>query len=135
MDEIQPPEIKDGQFIMGLSETVGAKWQRRPSVRLGEIRGDQPYDSNSMWATKQWRLPAMDHHQPQPRSSQTPESQIPSTQRNPIDPELRGVANLEPLDARDDADRFPANSVGKVGPVLKVSFSSQERRWRWDSST
>ncbi|KAK8680235.1 hypothetical protein V6N13_109186 [Hibiscus sabdariffa] len=46
------------------SETVGSKRQRRPSVRLGDIGGDQTYDSHfrrpssSSAAPKQWK------HQP-----------------------------------------------------------------------
>ncbi|KAL4341802.1 hypothetical protein GQ457_08G034510 [Hibiscus cannabinus] len=47
------------------SETVGSKRQRRPSVRLGDIGGDQTYDSHirrssssSAAASKQWK------HQP-----------------------------------------------------------------------
>ncbi|XP_062026770.1 uncharacterized protein LOC133743049 [Rosa rugosa] len=71
MAEIQPPEINGGQFMMGSSETVGAKRQRRPSVRLGEIGGDQPYDSNPRRATKQWRLPPMDHHHRNKESSKS----------------------------------------------------------------
>lgn len=62
MAEIQPPEINGGQFLMGSSEAVGTKRQRRPSVRLGEIGGDQPYDSHARRSAKQWRLPPMDHH-------------------------------------------------------------------------
>ncbi|XVF49538.1 hypothetical protein PTKIN_Ptkin04bG0020600 [Pterospermum kingtungense] len=45
------------------SETVGSKRQRRPSVRLGDIGGDQPYDSHirrtsssaSAATAKQWK--------------------------------------------------------------------------------
>ncbi|OAY48019.1 uncharacterized protein LOC110617110 [Manihot esculenta] len=48
------------------SETVGSKRQRRPSVRLGEIGGDQLYDSHSRRTTsnKQWKhhhLLSLDH--------------------------------------------------------------------------
>ncbi|XP_050376698.1 uncharacterized protein LOC126794097 [Argentina anserina] len=63
MAEIQQPETNGGQFTMGSTEAaVGAKRQRRPSVRLGEIGGDQPYDSNPRRAPKQWRLPPTDLH-------------------------------------------------------------------------
>ncbi|XP_022730294.1 kinase and exchange factor for Rac B-like [Durio zibethinus] len=71
MAEIQQ---SDGQIngvgvplAVASSETVGSKRQRRPSVRLGEIGGDQPYDSHirrpssscaSAAAAKQWK------HQP-----------------------------------------------------------------------
>ncbi|XWS60212.1 hypothetical protein CRYUN_Cryun07bG0015900 [Craigia yunnanensis] len=64
-----PPS--DGQLGVGgplavvSSETVGSKRQRRPSVRLGDIGGDQPYDSQirrpssssfaATAAAKQWK--------------------------------------------------------------------------------
>lgn len=47
---------------MGSSETVGSKRQRRPSVRLGDIGGDQPYDSHVRRTAKQWKLPIEHHH-------------------------------------------------------------------------
>ncbi|KAH7528169.1 uncharacterized protein LOC125422255 [Ziziphus jujuba] len=72
MADIQPPESQingngggggvggsgvGGQLVMGSSETVGSKRQRRPSVRLGDIGGDQPYDSHVRSRTnKQWKL-------------------------------------------------------------------------------
>ncbi|XP_022770836.1 formin-J-like [Durio zibethinus] len=50
MADIQP---SDGQLngvgaplVVLSSETVGSKRQRRPSVRLGDIGGDQPYNSH-----------------------------------------------------------------------------------------
>ncbi|XVE63738.1 hypothetical protein DITRI_Ditri07aG0044100 [Diplodiscus trichospermus] len=65
MADIQP---SDGQLngvgaplVVASSETVGSKRQRRPSVRLGDIGGDQPYDSHirrpssSSAAVKQWK--------------------------------------------------------------------------------
>ncbi|XWS51481.1 hypothetical protein CRYUN_Cryun12cG0180100 [Craigia yunnanensis] len=67
MADIQP---SDGQLngigaplVVASSETGGSKRQRRPSVRLGDIGGDQPYDSHirrptsssSAAAVKQWK--------------------------------------------------------------------------------
>ncbi|XP_062115844.1 uncharacterized protein LOC133829987 [Humulus lupulus] len=50
-----------GLLVMGSSETVGSKRQRRPSVRLGDIGGDPSYDSQVRRTTKHWKLP-LDHH-------------------------------------------------------------------------
>ncbi|KAF4365113.1 hypothetical protein F8388_007537 [Cannabis sativa] len=50
-----------GLLVMGSSETVGSKRQRRPSVRLGDIGGDQSYDSQVRRSTKNWKL-SMEHH-------------------------------------------------------------------------
>ncbi|KAL6177679.1 hypothetical protein ACLB2K_049204 [Fragaria x ananassa] len=73
MAEIQPPEINGGQFTTeaAAAAAVGAKRQRRPSVRLGEIGGDQPYDSNPRRAAKQWRLPPVEHQQHRKESSKS----------------------------------------------------------------
>lgn len=47
-------------MVVGSSETVGSKRQRRPSVRLGEIGGEQPYDSHGRkvvaTSSKPWKL-------------------------------------------------------------------------------
>ncbi|KAF3438516.1 hypothetical protein FNV43_RR21278 [Rhamnella rubrinervis] len=78
MADIQPPESQingggggvggggggggGGAIIMGSSETVGSKRQRRPSVRLGDIGGDQPYDSHVRRSSKHWKLHLDQHH-------------------------------------------------------------------------
>ncbi|PPD92967.1 hypothetical protein GOBAR_DD10103 [Gossypium barbadense] len=76
MVDIQPSDAPLNSVAAPLavasSETVGSKRQRRPSVRLGDIGGDQPYDSHfrrsssssSAAASKQWKH--------QPRLSLTP---------------------------------------------------------------
>ncbi|KAK8657826.1 hypothetical protein V6N13_036047 [Hibiscus sabdariffa] len=50
MVDVQPSETPlngvGGPLAVVSSETVGSKRQRRPSVRLGDIGGDQPYDSH-----------------------------------------------------------------------------------------
>ncbi|GMJ13993.1 hypothetical protein like AT3G48800 [Hibiscus trionum] len=67
MEDIQPADSQlngvGAPLVVASSETVGVgpKRQRRPSVRLGDIGGDQPYDSlarrpsSSSAATKQWK--------------------------------------------------------------------------------
>lgn len=79
MADIQPPEsqinggggggggvgvggVPGGGLVMGSSETVGSKRQRRPSVRLGDIGGDQPYDSHGRRSAKHWKLQLDQHH-------------------------------------------------------------------------
>ncbi|MED6136094.1 hypothetical protein PIB30_052777 [Stylosanthes scabra] len=44
-------------------QPIASKRQRRPSVRLGDIGGDQPYDSHPRRSTKPWRIPFDGHHQ------------------------------------------------------------------------
>ncbi|KOM30470.1 hypothetical protein LR48_Vigan01g002400 [Vigna angularis] len=66
MDEIQPPEGQingaGGTLILhSLEPAIGSKRQRRPSVRLGDIGGDQPYDSTRR-NTKPWKLAFDGHH-------------------------------------------------------------------------
>ncbi|KAK7369617.1 hypothetical protein VNO80_11659 [Phaseolus coccineus] len=66
MAEIQPPEGQingaGGTLILhSLEPTIGSKRQRRPSVRLGDIGGDQPYDSTRR-NTKPWKLAFDGHH-------------------------------------------------------------------------
>ncbi|XP_021909021.1 M-phase inducer phosphatase [Carica papaya] len=58
MAEIQPQDAPlNGTATVAVttSEPVGSKRQRRPSVRLGDIGGDQPYDSHVRRSTKQWK--------------------------------------------------------------------------------
>ncbi|XVF11455.1 hypothetical protein REPUB_Repub08aG0029100 [Reevesia pubescens] len=69
MADIQPSDGPlngvGGPIPVASSETVGSKRQRRPSVRLGDIGGDQPYDSHirrpssssaaAAAASKQWK--------------------------------------------------------------------------------
>ncbi|KAM7471560.1 hypothetical protein LguiA_009743 [Lonicera macranthoides] len=64
MTELQPPEPQinggTGPLVVAAStENVGAKRQRRPSVRLGDI-GDPHYDSHLNRRNKQWKLPVKD---------------------------------------------------------------------------
>lgn len=66
MAEIQPTEGQingaGGTLILhSLEPAIGSKRQRRPSVRLGDIGGDQPYDSARRNA-KPWKLAFDGHH-------------------------------------------------------------------------
>ncbi|KAJ1411879.1 Sterile alpha motif domain [Sesbania bispinosa] len=65
MAEIQPAEGQmngGGTLILNPNEPIGTKRQRRPSVRLGDIGGDQPYDSHGRRnSSKGWKL-SFDHH-------------------------------------------------------------------------
>ncbi|RYR44917.1 hypothetical protein Ahy_A08g041185 isoform A [Arachis hypogaea] len=44
-------------------QLIASKRQRRPSVRLGDIGGDQHYDTHPRRSTKPWRIPFDGHHQ------------------------------------------------------------------------
>ncbi|XVE56509.1 hypothetical protein DITRI_Ditri04bG0016200 [Diplodiscus trichospermus] len=69
MADTQPSDgqingVGGGPIAVASSETFGSKRQRRPSVRLGDIGGDQPYDSHTRrpssssaaaTASKQWK--------------------------------------------------------------------------------
>ncbi|GLT79440.1 hypothetical protein SLA2020_509290 [Shorea laevis] len=63
MAEIHPSDGQvngtGGPLVVGSLETVGSKRQRRPSVRLGDIGGDQSYDTYvrrvSAASAKQWK--------------------------------------------------------------------------------
>lgn len=63
MAEIQPEEGQlngGGTLILNSTEQIGAKRQRRPSVRLGDIGVDPPYDSHARRNNKSWKL-SFDH--------------------------------------------------------------------------
>ncbi|CAN6585633.1 hypothetical protein ACFX13_015410 [Malus domestica] len=130
MAEIQPqpvPQINGGgQFLMGSSETVGSKRQRRPSVRLGDIGGDQPYDSQVRRATKQWRLPP-DHRKDANKSSK------PRPLTN-----LSSVGEFhETLDGEDREANLDSVAIGswKVKDAKKRASSVTKRvRSNWVSS-
>ncbi|MBA0609243.1 hypothetical protein Godav_021325 [Gossypium davidsonii] len=58
MADIQQADGVEGPLPVASSETVGSKRQRRPSVRLGDIGGEQPYDSHvrrPSSSSKQWK--------------------------------------------------------------------------------
>ncbi|EEF51714.1 uncharacterized protein LOC8275513 [Ricinus communis] len=91
MADIQPPESHvngggggggggatgGGPVAVTSSETVGSKRQRRPSVRLGEIGGDQLYDTHprrTVSNNKQWKnhqLLSTDHKRDDNKGSKT----------------------------------------------------------------
>ncbi|GMI67335.1 hypothetical protein like AT3G48800 [Hibiscus trionum] len=73
MADIQPSDGQadggEGSVPVASSDTVGSKRQRRPSVRLGDIGGDQPHDSHTRRQSssaaasvpKQWKHPSHHH--------------------------------------------------------------------------
>lgn len=72
MAEIQPPEGHlngggGGPISVTTLETLGPKRQRRPSVRLGEIGGDQLYETHPRRSSnnnkQQWKQHQHQHHQ------------------------------------------------------------------------
>ncbi|KAF5730986.1 hypothetical protein HS088_TW19G00589 [Tripterygium wilfordii] len=79
MEDIQQPEAQlnglgGPQLSTMTSEPVGSKRQRRPSVRLGDIGGDQPYDSHgrrSSAIVKQFKQQLPLDHRKDPKSSKT----------------------------------------------------------------
>ncbi|KAF5743663.1 hypothetical protein HS088_TW08G00248 [Tripterygium wilfordii] len=79
MADIQQPEaqlngVGGAQLVTTTSEPVGSKRQRRPSVRLGEIGGDQPYDSHGRRSSaiiKQFKQHLPIDHRKDPKSSKT----------------------------------------------------------------
>ncbi|CAI8619322.1 unnamed protein product [Vicia faba] len=63
MSEIQPAEGQTNggrTLIPTTTEQIATKRQRRPSVRLGDIGVDPPYESHARRNTKSWKL-AFDH--------------------------------------------------------------------------
>ncbi|OIW15385.1 hypothetical protein TanjilG_18306 [Lupinus angustifolius] len=50
-----------GTLSLNPSEPTGSKRQRRPSVRLGDIGGDNNYDSHPRRSTKPWKF-GFEHH-------------------------------------------------------------------------
>ncbi|XP_068305437.1 uncharacterized protein [Pyrus communis] len=130
MAEIQPQPVSQinggGQFLMGSSETVGSKRQRRPSVRLGDIGGDQPYDSQVRRATKQWKFPP-DHRKDANKSSK-----------------IRPLTNLssvgefhDTLDGEDREGNLDSVAIGswKVKDAKKRASNVTKRvRSNWVSS-
>lgn len=63
MAEIQPAEGQingGGTLILNSTEPIGTKRQRRPSVRLGDIGVDPPYDTHARRNNKSWKL-SFDH--------------------------------------------------------------------------
>ncbi|KAI5329457.1 PREDICTED: bicaudal C [Prunus dulcis] len=127
MAEIPPPmgQINGGQLMLGSSETVGSKRQRRPSVRLGDIGGDQPYDSHVRRTTKQWKLP-LDHRKDSNKSSKT----------RPLTNLSAGADFQETLDGEDREGNLDSVAIGswKVKDTKKRASNTKRVRSNWVSS-
>lgn len=99
-----------GSLVMGSTETVGSKRQRRPSVRLGDIGGDQPYDTQVRRTTKQWKL-SMDHH---PHHHRTSRDSLKGSKTRPLINFSSAGADdgLEALDERDREANLETMAIG-----------------------
>ncbi|TKY60546.1 hypothetical protein E2542_SST17645 [Spatholobus suberectus] len=128
MAEIQPPEgqINGGRtLVLHSSEpSIGSKRQRRPSVRLGDIGGDQPYDSHARRNAKPWKL-AFDNHQHQHRSNKDKDPGKPSKTR-PLTNLSEFNETLEPNTDRD---------VGNIDTVAIGSWKVKESKRRGSVAT
>lgn len=124
-----------GLLVMGSSETVGSKRQRRPSVRLGDIGGDQPYDSQVRRTTKHWKLP-MDHRHHHNRTSR--DSLKASKTRPLINFSSAGTDDgLEAVDERDREANLETMAIGswKLKESKKRgSVATKRVRSNWVSS-
>ncbi|WRX18748.1 Sterile alpha motif domain - like 4 [Theobroma cacao] len=133
-----------GPLVVASSETVGSKRQRRPSVRLGDIGGDQPYDSHirrpssssaAAAGVKQWKH--------QPHHSLNPSVAAASTKSS----KTRALTNLstdfntnnETLDDERDANNNNSNldsvAIGswRVKDFKKRGSATKRVRSNWVS--
>ncbi|CAL0305203.1 unnamed protein product [Lupinus luteus] len=107
-----------GTLPINPSEPIGSKRQRRPSVRLGDIGGDNPYDSHPRRSTKPWKV-GFDHHRRDSNNiSGKPSKTRPLT--NLSSAEFGG----ETLDGQDDRDAA-ANADSVVIGNWKVKDSKK----------
>ncbi|KAJ4850153.1 Sialyltransferase-like protein 2 [Turnera subulata] len=124
-----------GQLTVTSSETVGTKRQRRPSVRLGEIGGDQFYDvvprRTTSGGSKQWK---QQHHHHHGSLKDGAGSGNPSSKGS----KTRALTNLsaigENLDENKDAN-LDTVAIGswKVRDPKKRAFSKRVRS-NWTTS-
>ncbi|KAL5543821.1 hypothetical protein UlMin_007605 [Ulmus minor] len=147
MADLQPPETQinggvgggaggGGGALMGSSETVGSKRQRRPSVRLGDIGGDQPFDSHVRRAPKQWKLPG-DHHLHPHRTSK---DSVKTSKTRPLinfSSVGGGIESHEGLEG-DDRERdsnLESMAIGswKKDPKKRGSMATKRLRSNWVS--
>lgn len=122
MTELQPPDTQingggAGALAVTSTENVGAKRQRRPSVRLGDIGGDQSFDShlNLRRSSKfQWKNQA-------PNNNKTSSSSKSRALLN-----LSGCEFQETLDGDDREGSLDGVAIGswKVGDFKSKRRSS-----------
>ncbi|KAE8123803.1 hypothetical protein FH972_018728 [Carpinus fangiana] len=141
MPEIQPSveNLLNGVGAVALvsSEAFGSKRQRRPSVRLGDIGGDQPYESHVRRSTttaattynnsnKQWKLAMKD-----PNNNN---SSIGSGKASKIRP-LFHLSSAETLDGEDKEGNLDSVAIGswKVKDSKKRASAAKRVRSNWVS--
>lgn len=130
-----------GLLVMGSSETVGSKRQRRPSVRLGDIGGDQAYDTQVRRTTKHWKLP-MDHHHhhhQQHYNNRASRDSVKSSKTRPLVnfSSAGGDDGLEAVDERDREANLETMAIGswKLKESKKRGAVATKRvRSNWVSS-
>ncbi|GLT39943.1 hypothetical protein SLA2020_141080 [Shorea laevis] len=135
MPEIHPSEgpvngIGAPQVVSSL-ETVGSKRQRRPSVRLGDIGGDQPYDTHvrrvAVASTKQWKH--------QSNHSLNPSVGAKSSKTRPLT-NLTSEFNNEILDDEKDGNvNNNSNNNGNLDSVAIGSWKVKDPKKRGSSAT
>jgi hypothetical protein len=145
MPEIQPSAENQlngvGAVAVVSSEAFGSKRQRRPSVRLGDIGGDQPYESHmrrsATTATittynnnsnKQWKLAMKDPNNNNNNSS------IGSGKASKTRP-LFHLSSAETLDGEDKEGNLDSVAIGswKVKDSKKRASTAKRVRSNWVS--
>ncbi|KAK7282106.1 hypothetical protein RIF29_10649 [Crotalaria pallida] len=91
------------------TEPIGSKRQCRPSVRLGDIGGDTPYDSHPRWSTKPWKLGFEHHRRDSNNASGKPSKTRPLTNFSFAE---FGGETLEDHDDRDAAVNVDSVVIG-----------------------
>ncbi|KAL1829162.1 hypothetical protein DCAR_0208481 [Daucus carota subsp. sativus] len=116
MTELQPPDGQingeTGALVVASTENVGTKRQRRPSVRLGDIGGDQSHDSHlNIRRSSKWK-----HQQP-------PYTTHKSNQSSKTRPILN-LSGSEFLEGDDKEGNLDSVAIGS----WKVRDSKSKRR-------
>ena len=136
MAEIQPPEGQinggAGTLILNSCEPLASKRQRRPSVRLGDIGGDNPYDTHHRRATttKQWKLPSFDHHHHRKDPTAAAASGKPSKTRPLTNLSTSSAAAGEFDETLEGDEREGNNNNNKVDGVAIGSWKVKESKKR-----
>ncbi|KAG6686130.1 hypothetical protein I3842_11G001800 [Carya illinoinensis] len=130
--------VGGGPLLVASTETVGSKRQRRPSVRLGDIGGDQPFDSHVRRSphphplhlhlhnngNKHWKLAMKDSNNHSSASGKTSKTRT-----------LFHLSSSETLDGEDKEGNIDglALSSWKVKDSKKRAFTAKRVRSNWVS--
>ncbi|KGN63447.1 uncharacterized protein LOC101208783 [Cucumis sativus] len=126
MADIQPPDPQINGApppLVVSSETVGSKRQRRPSVRLGDIGGDQPYDSYPRRTNKPWKF-----------SLENRKDSSAATAKNS---KTRPLTNFSSADAEDKENNLDTVAIGSwrlKDSKRRGSAATKRARTNWASS-